>query len=806
MKTKNGTILQQYFSDDNFAVIRDKDIDGIMFGCPPGIVKYFNKKNEPIPANIVIPQRTFRKGKNCLDLEFVAYSIIFFSKRKKPINIICTKIQEGRIRIVLHEALFGPDLKEIFRSILFSSLMKFCFNKRKIKSLETLAERIGTSREIFLLLKESIVRDRTQRKVLSKMQPVLRKYFGKILWIRELEHERIGYYITKAYLNAAMLKCEMNFFAACSEGKNDEFVNKYVQFHHYNSKDKVTLNGSNSSVFQICQTKTGDFKVMKNGKSVSSFILGRTDEDKESVQVASSPIEIPEFGITFVGTGTGFDPGSLTSCFIIWINGKGIAVDLVSNCESHFRRLGFTPNDVTHIFLSHLHADHDAGVLEAIMIGEKTRILTSDVIFDSFLRKAVASTKFTKENIKDFVNFTGLEDGKEVRIPGIKGAYITFDYSFHSIPSGRFKLRYKGQNGKEMLIGFSGDTKYDKELVNKLYKDGTITSSRRDKILGFLWDCDIIIHEVGGGVLHTNVKSLSEFPERLKKRIILTHADKKTRETKPFHFVNEGETIHLVKKKYRYSAKELLPLVKNTGLFPNLTFKQFGKFLQNSTIKTFSKTQYVFKQDDIGHKFYVILSGFAEVIKNDNVIAIYDKGCFFGELALLGKDKRRKTSVRATSKLTLLCIERSIYKKINISSIIQERMYDFVNFFTDWLPPSLIGYLSRGELLVFKKGEKIITYGDTSKEIYVLISGEIDIVDKAGKVVAHIANVEIFGEIAFLKQVPRTASAIVSTEQTTVIRINNKLFTEIFEKFPSFYGTVLKKMDRRLDISMGWIL
>ncbi|MGR3219949.1 MAG: cyclic nucleotide-binding domain-containing protein [Candidatus Anammoxibacter sp.] len=804
MKTNKGTIHQQHFYDDYFSVIRDKDIGGIMFGCPPGIVKHFKKRNKAIPANIVIPLRTFRKGKNCFDLEFVAYSIIFFSKRRKIINIICTKTQESRIKQVLHEALFGPDLKEMFHSVLLSSLSKFRFNKIRLKSLETLAVRIGTSREVFSLCKESIALDKTQGKILAKMEPVICRYVEKISWIKEFKHERIGSHITKAFVTAAMLKSEINVFAACGENDNDEFVNRHVKFHHYDSTGKITLNGKNSSVFQINMTKDFDFKVQKNGKPVTDYYLGRTRAGKEYTQIASSPIEIPEFGITFVGTGTGFDPESLTSCFIIWINGKGIAVDLVSYCESHFRHLGFTINDISHVFLSHLHADHDAGVVEALMAGEKINILTSDIIFDSFLRKAAASTKFTKDNIKDFVNFTALKEGKEIPIPGMKNAYITFDYSFHSIPSGRFKLRYKMPYGKEMLIGFSGDTKYDKELVNKLYNDGIITSGRRDNILGFLWDCDIIIHEAGGGSLHTDINNLSALPEKLKKRIILTHAEKDTRKKKPFYFVNEGETINFVKKQYNYSNKELLPLVKNTGLFPDITSKQFNMLMQNSAIETFPKARYVFKEGDMGHKFYIILSGFAEVIKKDKVIAIYDKSCFFGELALLGDDKKRRTSVRATSKLVLLSMERSIDKMTTISSAVQEKMYEFVNFFTDWLPPALIGYLSRGKLLTFKKSEKIVKYGDKSRDIYILISGEIDIVNKARKVIAHIANVEIFGEIAFLKQVPRTATVTVSTNQATVIRINNKLFKEIFEKFPSFYGTVIKKMDRR--ISMGWIL
>ena len=206
---------------------------------------------------------------------------------------------------------------------------------------------------------------------------------------------------------------------------------------------------------------------------------------KSFLDIASSPLEVPEFGITFLGSGTGFDPETCTNCFIIWINGKGIAVDPLANCEEHFRRLGIASSDVTHVFLSHLHADHDAGIIEKLLIGEKSYLLTSKIIFDSFLRKAEAITKFTKNSLKDFVYFTNLKEGKEVRIPGIDRTYIKFDYAFHSIPTGRFKLRYKTLSGKEMTIGFSSDTKFDKKKVNKLYKDGTITAGQERRNSGF---------------------------------------------------------------------------------------------------------------------------------------------------------------------------------------------------------------------------------------------------------------------------------------------------------------------------------
>ena len=797
MEITKKTINETDVSEGNFAIVRDNDIGNILFGCPPEIVKYFNRESEIIPANIVVPKRTFRKGKNYFELEFIAYNVIFFKQGNIPINIICKETQERRVRVILRESLFGPEFKNIFESLLMKSLGKFDGFE---KHLYTFTEHIGDNKNIFLSFKKIISNSPRPKEVFLKMLPIICKHLKKKSGLSNFIHGDLERVITKTYVKAAMLKLEMNVFAKCSDEEYRDFLNGFVKFHHFDLEGKVVLTGNNGIRCEIVQKENGNFKIYKKGKFAIDSIFRQKDINTDRIEIANKPFDMPELGITFVGAGTGFDPDTYTSCFVIWINGKGIVVDLVADCENHFRRLGFSSNDINHIFLSHLHADHDAGIIEKILIGEKNHILTSRVIFDSFLRKAEALTNFEKEILKDFVSFTCLEEGKEIKVPGIERAYITFDYAFHSIPSGRFKLRYKCLDGKEVLIGFSGDTKYDTKLVDKLHKDGVITTNRRKKILGFLWDCDVIIHEAGEGDLHTNIKELSALPQRLKKKCILMHTNEEIRKTKGFHFAREGETTYIIKQKHHDYLKNAFPLVKSTGVFPKFTTKRFASLVQNKStnIKTFYKGQYIFEQQSIGDEFYIILSGFAEVIKDGKVIAVYDRGCFFGELAIINKDKLRKASIMAKSKLVLLCLERSIYIKFNLSTTIQERMYEFGNYFAQWMPSSLVGYLSRGELVNFCNGDNIITIYDTSKEVYLLISGEVDIVDAKGDIVAHISDVDILGEIAFFKQVSRTATVKVSTRVASALRLDNKLFEQIYGKFPSFYATVIKKMDRRI--------
>jgi hypothetical protein len=85
----------------------------------------------------------------------------------------------------------------------------------------------------------------------------------------------------------------------------------------------------------------------------------------------------PDFGITFLGTGHGFDIKDSTSGHIIWVNGKGIMVDPPPFSSYALKYYGVSPNLIDKIIISHCHADHDAGVLQKLL--SNTRI---EVYFD----------------------------------------------------------------------------------------------------------------------------------------------------------------------------------------------------------------------------------------------------------------------------------------------------------------------------------------------------------------------------------------------------------------------------------------
>ena len=70
------------------------------------------------------------------------------------------------------------------------------------------------------------------------------------------------------------------------------------------------------------------------------------------------------------------------------------------------------------------------------------------------------------------------------------------------------------------------------------------------------------------------------------------------------------------------------------------------------------------KQGDIGHEFFVIEEGTADVEQDGKRIAQMGPGDFFGELALLAEDRRTAT-VTATSPMTVIVLTRADFRALD---------------------------------------------------------------------------------------------------------------------------------------------
>jgi glucose-6-phosphate 1-dehydrogenase len=104
-------------------------------------------------------------------------------------------------------------------------------------------------------------------------------------------------------------------------------------------------------------------------------------------------------------------------------------------------------------------------------------------------------------------------------------------------------------------------------------------------------------------------------------------------------------------------------------------------------------------------------------------------------------------------------------------------------------------------------GETIVRKGDVGREMYVIVRGEVEALDEAGKVIGTLGDGAAFGELALLMNRPRNATVRAKTV-CNLMALDRSAFTRILHDHPQFAQSVLKtaKEHHDLDVSLETLL
>jgi glyoxylase-like metal-dependent hydrolase (beta-lactamase superfamily II) len=100
----------------------------------------------------------------------------------------------------------------------------------------------------------------------------------------------------------------------------------------------------------------------------------------------------------------------------------------------------------------------------------------------------------------------------------------------------------------------------------------------------------------------------------------------------------------------------------------------------------------------------------------------------------------------------------------------------------------------------YRRGDTVFEEGSVGQQMYVVASGTVDIVRSAegrGERIATLAKGDIFGEMALLDHLPRSASA-VAAEDSQLLEIDHPLFVYLVTQQPAFALFVQKSLSLRL--------
>jgi len=182
----------------------------------------------------------------------------------------------------------------------------------------------------------------------------------------------------------------------------------------------------------------------------------------------------------------------------------------------------------------------------------------------------------------------------------------------------------------------------------------------------------------------------------------------------------------------------------------------------------------VFRQGDRGDALYLIRSGQADVVATRNgegrVLRQLGPGDYFGEIALLGKATRTAT-VRAVTPLQLLALRKGDFERLLAPHVtVSDRVEDAIRESENLRGLPLLAALSPAELAAVGRrlrrrqipaGGTVVQQGEVGTEFYIIQSGQAEVLQESADGVVRLRLLgpgDYFGEIALLRDVPRTAT------------------------------------------------
>lgn len=187
---------------------------------------------------------------------------------------------------------------------------------------------------------------------------------------------------------------------------------------------------------------------------------------------------------------------------------------------------------------------------------------------------------------------------------------------------------------------YTGDHCNNPVFINGLYDEGIISKGRRDFLLNFNWDHDLILHEAGPKPIHTPIELLAQLPQDVKSRVLVYHSPLQPILDYGLNPLKAGVRntvqIHVEGNSLLYSSRMLGILNQIDLLSDELTFSQAKQFLEMAQIDHYNEGEVILLAGCKGDRFYIILSGVV-VVENNNedTIKVYQHHDFFGETSIL---------------------------------------------------------------------------------------------------------------------------------------------------------------------------
>jgi len=563
----------------------------VQFGLPPETIKDAMQLELQVPGIFVIPKDRFnlKYGTNTAEVEFPGYWNFFLKGRST--TLVCTSEAANILSRVIDETLEGPAEEYLYTDDEYSAFV----------DEETFAARPDHLKEI--------------------------NYFkeprnGRVISTNTLVSFCIFSYNEQQQLSASLPTpdgVEENAFVVVDDGQ------QYI----------VYVDG------EVVAT-------------IDDYLASAIEDPPHILMPQRSSMNLneefntPDFGITVLGAADGFSSDGTTAGFVLWMRGRGILVDPPAHSAQYLHKNGISSRKVTHVILTHCHADHDAGTFQKILLEQRVTVMTTKTIMASFVRKYSLVSGMPDEFLLRLFFFHSAKIAEPVHF---QGGTITFFYALHALPCIGFRAELGGKS-----ITYSGDTFYDPEGLLKLQERGIISEARRQSLLhrGSVQPSDLLLHEAGIAPIHTPIETLRKLPDDLRRNLRIIHVgSKRAAEAAEMGIetvrVGFEHTLRVPVPPLQHSdATNILHMLLQTDLFRSLDVNTAIDLLLVTNKRTYKADEIIFRTGDPGDYLRLVQAG-SVTLERDGVSRELRYCDYFGEGALLTDGFQMSTATAVTN-------------------------------------------------------------------------------------------------------------------------------------------------------------
>jgi cAMP-dependent protein kinase regulator len=246
--------------------------------------------------------------------------------------------------------------------------------------------------------------------------------------------------------------------------------------------------------------------------------------------------------------------------------------------------------------------------------------------------------------------------------------------------------------------------------------------------------------------------------------------------------------------RFRFQTRwrvEAAHLIDRSPMFDDLPEDLLSDLAGRVALGRYPAGKPVFRQGDRPDAFYIVRSGALQVIEEDpetgkeRILQTIGPGDTFGELGLVNGAPRSAT-VRPIDGAQLFVVDESTFDRLLAGILTTPDLEPTLQMAAELrtlrpfasLTSSDLGLLmEHGDWVNVAPGETIIRQGEPGDAFYAVGSGKFEVI-RDERQVGALGPGSHFGEVALLKDVPRTATVVAKTP-CRVFRIDREAFDRV---------------------------